>query len=141
MSYGILIVAHGSLAESLRSAIEHVLGEVPDLDVLGLAPDGDLDSARRQICDAAKALDRGGGVAVVADLHGGSPCNAAETALRGAATDAALLSGANIPMLLSLARSRDMPLAEAAEAAVEAGRQYIQLRPVDCGPEESGGHA
>lgn len=141
MSYGILIVAHGSLAESLRASIEHVLGEVPDLDVLGLAADGDLGSAQRQICDAAEALDRGGGVVVVTDLHGGSPCNAAETALRGAAANAVLLSGANIPMLLALARSRGMPLVEAAEAAIEAGQQYIQIRPVSGGTESDSGHA
>ena len=36
-----------------------------------------------------------------------------------------ILYGANLPMLLKLAKSRQMPVAEAVSGAKEAGRKYI----------------
>jgi PTS system mannose-specific IIA component len=36
-----------------------------------------------------------------------------------------ILYGANLPMLVKLAKSRDLPVGEAVAAALEAGRKYI----------------
>lgn len=130
MTYGILIVAHGSLAGSLRSAVEHVLGDVPGLGAIGLGANESLRDAQKRIREAAASLDRGRGVAVVTDMHGGSPCNLSQQALCDSGGKSVLLTGANLPMLVALARSRDLPLAEAADAAVETGRKYVQRKEV-----------
>lgn len=132
MSFGILIVAHGTLAESLCVLLEEMLEDVRDLGAIGLENGYDIEAAQYRIRDTAEALDQGGGVAVVTDLHGSTPCNAAQLALQDSASTAVLLAGANMPMLVALAQaqSRGMPLEQAAETAVKAGQQYVQLCPI-----------
>ena len=68
-------------------------------------------------------MDSGAGVVVVTDLFGGSPANLSLMACGGA--DRRILYGANLPMLVKLAKSRDRSLNEAVDAAVDAGRKYI----------------
>jgi mannose PTS system EIIA component len=42
-----------------------------------------------------------------------------------AASERRILYGANLPMLIKLAKSRDLPIADAVSSALEAGRKYI----------------
>ena len=57
------------------------------------------------------------------DLFGGSPSNLSLPAC--AVQDRTILYGANLPMLLKLAKSRRMSVSEAVAGAKEAGRKYI----------------
>lgn len=120
---GIVIVAHGGLAREYLSAVEHVVG--PQTGVRAIAIEDDHDRTRKQaeICDAADAVDDGSGVVVVTDMFGGSPSNLSLMAC--AATDRRILYGANLPMLIKLAKSRDLSVPDAVAAALDAGRKYI----------------
>jgi mannose PTS system EIIA component len=40
-------------------------------------------------------------------------------------SDRRILYGANLPMLIKLAKSRDLSVADAVAAALDAGRKYI----------------
>ena len=63
------------------------------------------------------------GVVVVTDMFGGSPSN---LSLRACSpSDRKILYGANLPLLIKLAKSRHKPLAQAVDAALKAGRKYI----------------
>jgi PTS system mannose-specific IIA component len=68
-------------------------------------------------------VDQGAGVVLVTDMFGGSPSNLSLMACAGA--ERRILYGANLPMLVKLAKSRDLPVGEAVAAALEAGRKYI----------------
>jgi len=120
---GIVIVAHGGLAREYLSAIEHVVG--PQVGVKAVSIEGDHDRATKQaeICEAADAVDTGEGVLIVTDIFGGSPSNLSLKACRP--TDRRILYGANLPLLIKLVKSRHLPLGEAAHAALDAGRKYI----------------
>lgn len=76
-----------------------------------------------EICDAAHAVDDGSGVVIVTDLFGGSPSNLSMPACLPARRR--ILYGANLPMLVKLAKSRHLPIAEAVMLARDAGRKYI----------------
>lgn len=120
---GIVIVAHGGLAREYVKAIEHVVGVQPGLR--GVTIENDCDRALKQaeICSAADAVDTGGGVVIVTDMFGGSPSNLSLKA--GRAEDRRIVYGANLPMLIKLAKSRHLGVADAARAAMDAGRKYI----------------
>jgi mannose PTS system EIIA component len=60
---------------------------------------------------------------VVTDMFGGSPSNLSLMACTG--SDRRILYGANLPMLIKLAKSRDLSVADAVAAALDAGRKYI----------------
>ncbi|MGU9964093.1 MAG: PTS sugar transporter subunit IIA [Candidatus Halichondribacter symbioticus] len=120
---GVVIVGHGRLAQEYLNTIEHVYGSQPN--IIAVSIDAECDRAKKQeeICAAADRVDGGHGVVVVTDMFGGSPSNLSMKACNCA--ERRILYGANMPMLLKLAKSRNMPIKDALAAAMDAGRKYI----------------
>lgn len=125
---GIVIVAHGGLAREYLAAIEHVVGRQPGMAAITIEADHDRDAKQAEICAAADAVDSGAGVVLVTDLFGGSPSNLSLRACRP--EDRRILYGANLPMLIKLAKSRHLPVGDAVRAALEAGRKYINTQTI-----------
>ncbi|WP_299646572.1 PTS fructose transporter subunit IIA [uncultured Jannaschia sp.] len=122
---GIVIVAHGGLAEEYRLAVEHVMGPQEGFRAISVAASCDRDGKAAEICAAADSVDSGDGVIVVTDLYGGSPSNLAKCACRP--QDRVIFYGANLPALIKLTRSRSKPLAEAVALAKAAGTRYMDV--------------
>lgn len=120
---GLVIVAHGGLGREFLAAVEHVVGPQEGAIVVSMNPDDDLGEKQGEIDAAVASVDGGAGVAVVTDMFGGTPCNLAIGAM--SRDDVEVIYGANLPMLVKLAKSRTRPLNEAVDAAIEAGRKYI----------------
>ncbi|WP_111732135.1 PTS sugar transporter subunit IIA [Roseovarius amoyensis] len=120
---GIVIVAHGRLAREYVRAIEHVVGAQPGLRAITIEQDYDRISKQAEICVAADEVDAGDGVVVVTDMFGGSPSNLSLKACQPKGRR--ILYGANLPMLIKLAKSRHLDIADATRAALDAGRKYI----------------
>ena len=125
---GIVIVAHGGLAKEYLAAIEHVVGKQPGMIAVSIEADHDRDAKQQEICAAADAVDVGDGVVMVTDLFGGSPSNLSLLACRP--VNRRILYGANLPMLLKLAKSRHLPVGDAVRIAMDAGRTYINTQNV-----------
>jgi PTS system mannose-specific IIA component len=125
---GIVIVAHGGLAGEYLSAVEHVVGQQSGMRSISIAPDDDRALKQDEICDAADAVDTGAGVVIVTDMFGGSPSN---LSLRACSPrNRRILYGANLPMLIKLAKSRQMPVPDAVDAALDAAHKYINSHSV-----------
>ena len=120
---GIVIVAHGGLAAELKRATEHVVGPQDAMVAISIGPEDDRSARTTEICDAADAVDTGDGVVVVTDMYGGSPSNLSLRACRP--SNRRILTGVNLPMMVKLAKSRNLPVEEAVSRAEEAGRRYI----------------
>lgn len=120
---GIVIVAHGGLAKEYLAAIEHVVGAQTGMRAVAIEADHDRDQKQQEICAAADAVDLGDGVVVVTDLFGGSPSNLSLRACQP--ENRRILYGANLPMLIKLAKSRHLPIGEAVRSAMDAGKKYI----------------
>ncbi|MGR3469009.1 MAG: PTS sugar transporter subunit IIA [Shimia sp.] len=120
---GIVIVAHGGLAAEYQAAMEHVVGKLHGVRAISVATSDDRAAKEVEICRAADEVDSGDGVAVVTDMFGGSPSNLSLRACRPSGRH--FLYGANLPMLIKLAKSRHKPLDQATAAARAAGRKYL----------------
>lgn len=126
---GIVIVAHGGLAAEYLSAVEHVVGKQSGIYAITITPDDDRADKQNEICDAADASDTGSGVVIVTDMFGGSPSN---LSLRACSpTNRRIIYGANLPMLVKLAKSRRKSVPDAVFAALDAGRKYIDSHIVE----------
>ncbi|EEB86381.1 PTS system IIA component, Man family [Roseobacter sp. GAI101] len=123
-----MIVAHGGLAKEYLAAIEHVVGSQNGVRAISIHADHDRKAKEMEICEAADEVDMGQGVVVVTDLFGGSPSNLSLLACRP--KNRRILYGANLPMLIKLAKSRDLEVPEAVRAALAAGRKYIDSQNV-----------
>ncbi len=120
---GIVIVAHGGLAREYLRAIEHVIGSQSGARAITIEGEHDRAAKEAEICVAANEVDTGKGVVIVVDLFGGTPSN---LSLRACAPEnRRILYGANLPMLIKLAKSRHLTVPEAVRAALDAGRKYL----------------
>lgn len=125
---GIVIVAHGGLAGEYLSAVEHVVGQQSGMLSVAIAPEDDRALKQDEICKAADAVDTGAGVVIVTDMFGGSPSN---LSLRACSPEnRRILYGANLPMLIKLAKSRKMAVPDAVDAALDAAHKYINSHSV-----------
>lgn len=125
---GIVIVAHGGLAGEYLSAVEHVVGQQSGMLSIAIAPEDDRALKQDEICKAADAVDTGAGVVIVTDMFGGSPSN---LSLRACSPEnRRILYGANLPMLIKLAKSRKMAVSDAVDAALDAAHKYINSHSV-----------
>jgi mannose PTS system EIIA component len=120
---GIVIVAHGGLAREYLAAVEHVVGKQQGMRAIAIEDDCNRANKQAEICAAADSVDQGNGVVMVTDMFGGSPSNLSLMACAGPGRR--ILYGANLPMLIKLAKSREMPVSDAVSAALDAGRKYI----------------
>jgi len=120
---GLVVVAHGALASALLAATEHVVGSLPGAVAIAIGPNDELGERRAEIDHAVGAVNAGAGVVVITDMFGGTPSNLAHSALTG--PDVEVIYGANLPLLVKLAKMRDKPLDEAVAAAITAGRKYV----------------
>lgn len=120
---GIVIVAHGGLAKEYLAAVEHVVGKQTAMRAIAIEDEHDRTAKQAEICAAADQVDTGAGVVVVTDMFGGSPSNLSLMACCG--QDRRIIYGANLPMLIKLAKSRELPVPDAVAAALDAGRKYI----------------
>ncbi|MGZ9812119.1 PTS sugar transporter subunit IIA [Pseudoroseicyclus sp. H15] len=120
---GIVIVAHGGLAREYLGAVEHVVGHQDGVKAISIGPDDDRSAKEAEICEAANAVDSGEGVVLVTDMFGGSPSNLSLRACGLAGRR--ILYGANLPMLIKLARSRHLTVSEATDRALAAARKYM----------------
>ena len=125
---GIVIVAHGGLAKEYLAAIEHVVGSQPGIKAITIAPEEDRAAKQQEICIAADEVDQGDGVVVVADMFVGSPSNLSLRAC--CASKRKIMYGANLPMLIKLAKSRKKTVDEAVDAALKAAHKYIDAQTV-----------
>lgn len=123
---GIVLVAHGNLAEEFRHALEHVVGSQQQFAVINIQSDDDMEKRRLDIEKAANEVNSGSGVIILTDLFGGTPSNLSISLMKE--NEVEVIAGINLPMLVKLASLRDTAgIAEAADMAQEAGRKYIHV--------------
>ena len=123
---GLVIVTHGGLATEFLSAMEHVVGPQSAVAAICIGPEDDMERRRRDILEAAAAVDDGSGVILLTDMFGGTPSNLAISVMEQ--TKAEVIAGVNLPMLIKLASVRaKLPLEDCVAHAQEAGRKYISV--------------
>lgn len=121
---GILIIAHGTLGESLIHCANHVVGgHPPHVAQLGVSvhddPNAVLPRAREMISD----LDQGDGVLVLVDMYGATPSNIACRLLEPGKIEG--ISGVNLPMLVRVLTYRNEPLQTVVGKALSGGLEGI----------------
>jgi mannose PTS system EIIA component len=123
---GLVLVTHGHLADEFIAAMEHVVGVQVGVRAICIGPDDDMESRRRDIEEAADAVNDGAGVILLTDMFGGTPSNLAISLLNRPNTE--VIAGINLPMLIRLATVRkSLSVTAAVDAAQEAGRKYISV--------------
>ncbi len=126
---GILIVAHGALAEELVNSVAMIMGRVPMLRAVGLRSDQSLDDLKREIETAWRELENEGArhILILVDMFGGSCSNvAARLVVDSEAEQVAVITGVNLPMVLEASIDRDLyQFKDFVDKVVKAGKKSI----------------
>ncbi len=123
---GLVIVTHGRIGHEMLNTLSGIVGPQTQIKAIAIASDGNAENGRDTILSAVKEVNSGKGVLILTDMFGGTPSNLAIAAMP--LTQAIVLAGLNLPMLIKLASVRgQMNLLDAAREAETAGRKYIQL--------------
>jgi mannose PTS system EIIA component len=121
---GILIIAHGTLGESLIHCASHVLNKRPPrLRQLGVTAQDDPLLLLPQARALVKELDTGSGVLILSDMYGGSPSNIAAKLLSPGRVEG--VAGVNLPMLIRALTYREKPLAALLTKAISGGCEGV----------------
>jgi PTS system mannose-specific IIA component len=121
---GLVLVTHGRLAEELRLAMEHVVGQQRNVCTVCIGADDDIEERRAEIRHCVEQVEAGDGVILLTDMFGGTPSNLAISQMDRAGVE--VIAGVNLPMLVKIAKVRSaQPLTEVVDCAQLAGRKYI----------------
>ncbi|MEY3882947.1 MAG: hypothetical protein RIS87_1239 [Pseudomonadota bacterium] len=121
---GILIIAHGSLGESMLDCAKHVWGKEPQqLASLAVSIHDDPNALLQKANALVAALNSGDGVLVLSDMYGATPCNIVGKLLDPGVVEG--IAGVNLPMLIRTITYRQEPLMTLIEKAVSGGREGV----------------
>jgi PTS system ascorbate-specific IIA component len=121
---GILIIAHGSLGESLKECAKHVIGNEPRQ--LAFLAVNNLDDPNELLPKAqalVEELNHGDGVLVLSDMYGATPCNIVSKLLVPGMVEG--VAGANMPMIVRTMTYRHESLMALVEKAISGGREGV----------------
>jgi len=133
----VLVVGIGNVPRELLAAAEQILGPLPDIEAVCFTPTKTSDVVYHRMREHVDALDRGGGVLIIADLCGSTLANAGYR-LAEERENCEVLCGANLPMLMRLfsVDRNSLDACALGEALAETGRRGINLcSEKRCGPE------
>ena len=122
---GIIIAAHGNLAQELLETTQFIVGDVENIVALTIDPSKQVEKLKATIAKAIRQVDQGEGVLILTDMFGGTPSNIALTFLEKGKVD--IVTGVNLPMLIRLAqcRSSGEDLEKVTEEVLTYGRKSI----------------
>jgi PTS system mannose-specific IIA component len=121
---GILVIAHGTLGESLIHCASHVMGTRPPLmRQLGVGTHDDPISLLPQAQRMVKELNEGQGVLILSDIYGATPCNMVGRLLEPGRVEG--VAGVNLPMLVRALTYRNESLKTLVEKALSGGREGV----------------
>lgn len=121
---GILIIAHGSLGDSLIHCASHVMGKRPLLlRDIAISTQDDPQLVLPLAEQMVGELDQGNGVLVLSDIYGATPCNIASKLIVPGKVEG--LAGVNLPMLVRALTYRSNPLPMVLMKAQSGGTEGI----------------
>ena len=126
---GLVVMTHGNFGAELLKTAEMILGPQQAAVAVPLYADSSPEQYEQDVKQAISSLSACKSIIVITDLVGGTPMNVA-VALSRAENIAAVLTGANLPMMLEICSCRSQTnieqIVDAAQAGAKAGIRMIQ---------------
>lgn len=114
---GVVLISHGKMADGMLDSCKLFFGEeIPQISSVCLLPKDSPEEFDKKIQLAISEVDSGGGVLILCDLLGGTPCNRCAYLLNNRIQ---VIAGVNLSILLEFLATRDS-LKDISELDVEA---------------------
>ncbi len=122
----IVLVSHGEFCVGLLKSLEMIAGDTFGIRAVPLIPGESPESYREKLTQVLGEMDKEKGYIVLSDISGGTPFQSAAYLAKD--FQIGLISGMNMPMLLTLAlgNSDEMTLDELVEKATQQSSLGVQ---------------
>jgi mannose PTS system EIIA component len=122
---GILVVAHGNLAESLIETAELIVGHIDGVKACSFCQGSDVEKLRKMLKNSIKEVNNGDGVIILTDMFGGTPSNISLSFLE---EKIEVITGVNLPMLIGAITKRESrSIGEIAQLLKDSGKSNIYI--------------
>ncbi|MGL4106960.1 PTS sugar transporter subunit IIA [Clostridium sp. LP20] len=108
---GIILISHGYFAKYSMKSAEMIVGEQKDYEIISVTDDKDLENVLEELRGAYERLNNGREVIILADIFGGTPCNASTRMILDGC-NVVVYTGFNLQVLLELLLCRELPIEE-----------------------------
>jgi len=128
MTDGLLLITHGTLGQEMLATVTEILRQCPlQARAIAVSSSCDPEVVYAQAARTCTELDQGGGILVLTDLYGSTPSNIASRLSNSYRV--AVISGANIPMLLRILNYPHLNLEQLCEKAASGARDGVVVTP------------
>lgn len=108
---GIILLSHGYFAKYAMESAEMIVGKQENYEIISVTDDKDLDDITTELTGAYEKLKSDKGIIILADIFGGTPCNAAGRLLLNGA-EVSIYTGFSLSILLELILNRGREIEE-----------------------------
>jgi PTS system mannose-specific IIA component len=123
---GIIVVAHGRLAEALAEAAEMIVGKMEGFRACSFFQGSEVEKLRKTLKTCIKEVSTGQGVIILTDMFGGTPSNISLSFLEENVIE--VITGVNLPMVITALTKRDRKnMKELAQILKEQGSHNINI--------------
>jgi len=123
---GIIVVAHGRLAQALAETAEMIVGHTEGFRACSFCQGSDVDNLRKILKTSIKDVNKGDGVILLTDMFGGTPSNISLSFLEDGKVE--VITGVNLPMVISaLTKRGGKNIRELAQLLKEHGSNNINI--------------
>ena len=122
----IVLVSHGDFCVGLLSSLKMIAGDTFGIRAVPLLPGESPESYREKLSQVLSEMDTEQGYVILSDISGGTPFQSAAYLAKD--FQLALISGMNMPMLLTLAlgNSTEQTLEDLVEKATQESSLGVQ---------------
>lgn len=124
MNFGIIICTHGSTGVEMLNSVRMITGIEDGLEAIGFTDDNSPEDVLDSYNRAIKNLNKDNYI-ILTDIKGGTPFNcAARIAMQN--NNCNVLTGVNIPMIISLVLDSSDSIEETINNSLEEGKLAIE---------------
>ena len=123
---GIIVVAHGGLAQAFVETAEMIVGPTDGFKACSFAQGSDVDSLRKMLKNSIKEVNKGEGVIILTDMFGGTPSNISLSFLENGKVE--VVTGVNLPMVITaLTKRKGKDIVELTSLLKDGGSKNIHI--------------
>ena len=117
--YNILLLSHGGFASGLEDTMNMIMGKQNDVEFISFLPTESMEVFQAKVENIFNKIPKERGVLILSDLFGGTPHNVATKIMLNNLERVEVLSGVNLPLLISAVSRKNEELKQCTEELID----------------------
>lgn len=126
MSISVLLITHANMGKSLLNELKNTFDKLPlPFFTANIKQQENFENLIVQLNKKIEQMDKGDGILILTDLYGSTPSNIAYALKRQCKNNIHIISGVNLPMLVTIVNYSSLSLEKIVKKVVRGGKKGI----------------